>query len=116
MYLSKFPTLEEISEKESFKPGSDAIWEKLVLEKFDIVSRLKYKNASFKLKPYDVIKYYEDTKMEYLMLTKPHVLEKTMTIQEHFNNNYKHDNEEEKYYKNYNWRQVFFKLYLRNVY
>jgi ubiquitin-protein ligase/Ran GTPase-activating protein (RanGAP) involved in mRNA processing and transport len=115
MYFSKFPEMGTLIENEMLKPISDPIWEKLVLEKFDFVAKLKYKNASLKLNPYDVIKFYEETKYEYLFLNRSHEFNNKGTIQKHFSINYEFADEEKPYIENLNWRQIYIKLYLELV-
>jgi ubiquitin-protein ligase/Ran GTPase-activating protein (RanGAP) involved in mRNA processing and transport len=113
LYFQKFPSITELSEDNGrLRDANDPIWEKLCLEKFDNINRLTYLMGAVKLTPYEVVKYNEETKYEYLFLPGTHVFEEKGFIKKEFNMEKSKDNEARKYLAHLNWRQVYVKLYL----
>ena len=66
--LEKFPSLSDlVTENKTLIPEDDHIWEKLVLEKFDIVQLIQFSNPAKKLTPEFVLKNYEVIRKQNLL-------------------------------------------------
>ena len=114
MYLSKFPKIEELLNKENrLTPDNDPIWEKLVLDKFDHVQRMRLRYPAQKLTPFLVAKYSEDVKFDYSFMSESHKFSEKGEIRKHFKYyEYQPTNEADKFLSTLSWRQLYLKLYL----
>lgn len=120
-YLQKLPKLESLLTSDNkLLPEDDPIWEKSVMEKFDIVQVIKYNNPAVNFTPEYILKNYELIRRQNLFTTKLHNHEdyKRSVIDDFSEYNFKPEYEPDRLLAKLSWRQVYLKmfleLYLRN--
>jgi len=111
--FKNFPSLESITEEKRLLKADNKIWEKLVLENFSFIDRMRVESPELVLTPWAVIKYYEENFRDTMFTSSPANLKSKSKIMESVNcYKFKKESVSEQILKSFTWRQVYVKLHL----
>jgi ubiquitin-protein ligase/Ran GTPase-activating protein (RanGAP) involved in mRNA processing and transport len=113
--FEKFPSLSELlGEDKNLIDENSEFWEKLVLEKFDIVQLIQYTYPSKKLTPEFILKKYEIIRRENLITKYGHNYNdyKKTLIDDFSDYDFKIENEADSLLSKFSWRKTYLKIFL----
>jgi len=113
--LEKFPKLSAlVTEDNTLIPEDDPIWEKLVLEKFELVQFIQFSYPAKKLTPEFILKNYEKLRRENLFTKKNYDYNdyKRTLLDDFSDYDFKQENEADFLLTKFSWRKTYFKIYL----
>jgi len=113
--LEKFPSLSDlVFDQKNLIRENDIFWEKLVLEKFDIVQLIKFSYPAIKLTPKFILHKYEIIRKQKLFTKDPYNFQdyKREILDDFSDYDFKPENESDSILNKFSWRKAYFKLFL----